>query len=127
MRYSMDIRTIKARLAISAIALAMIGVPLAASADTVQTEGRLNVLTSYRTLDALSWDVQTWPWKANHDHLGVESLLKGDLSYGPRDKNEFTFHYPDHIPDFAVTGSLAESWEVSPEKITFHLRDGVTW
>jgi len=115
------------RLAAGVLAALVTAAPTLAAAQKPQTGGHVNVITNYRTLDALTWDTQRWPWKANHDHLGVESLLKGDLSFGPRDRNEFTFHYPDHIPEFATTGSLAERWEETPERLIFHLRRDVQW
>src|SRR5690606_3393137 len=99
----------------------------AALAQEPQTNAHVNIITTYRTLDALTWDVQRWPWKANHDHLGIESLQRGNLSYGPRDRNEFSFNYPDHIPEFATEGALAERWEEYPDRLVFHLRKGVEW
>ncbi len=92
-----------------------------------QTGGHLNVITGFRTLNALTWDVQRWPWKANHDHLGAESLLKGDLSRGLRGTREFSFNFPDHIPEEVTIGSLAERWEETPQRLTFYLRKGVEW
>src|SRR5690606_18731380 len=79
--------------------------------------------------DATTWDLQNWTWKGNHDNLQLESLLRGDLQYGPRGKNENSFVEQAYIPYNQLEGSLAESWEVKedPMRVIFHLRKGVQW
>ncbi|WP_157933880.1 ABC transporter substrate-binding protein [Alloalcanivorax mobilis] len=111
---------------LSAMAAALAGPALA---ETPQTDGTVNVSTVYRTLDATTWDLQRWTWKGNHDNLQMESLLRGDLSFGPRGKDVNDFIEMDYIPYDQLEGSLAESWEVKqdPMRVIFHLRKGVYW
>src|SRR5690625_2506716 len=109
-----------------AVAAAFAAGPMAASAE-INTDSKINIITNYRTLDALSWDTQNWPWKINHDQLGLETLMRGDLSYGPRGSGEFSFNYPDHLPEQFLEGGLAESWEQHPDRLVFNLREGVEW
>jgi len=49
--------------------------------------------------------------------------------YGPRGTNEWPFevHELHRTPEEFWRGALAETWEVSPERLTFHIRSGVTW
>src|SRR5690606_153041 len=84
--------------AIAVLAGALVGTA-AADKERPNTQGHLHVLTTYRTLDAVSWDARRWPWKANHDLLGMEPLVRGDLSRGPRGTNESEFALDDHIPE----------------------------
>ena len=100
-----------------------------AAAQDVQLGGTINVSTIYRTLDPLSWDTERWSWKANHDHLQLESLLRGDLNRGPRGTNDWAFTAADYLPFDILQGSLAESFEVlqNPLRIEFKLRKGVYW
>jgi peptide/nickel transport system substrate-binding protein len=54
------------------------------------------------------------------------TLLIGDIEkYGPRGSNASPFEAFSVIPEQFVGGSMAESWEVSPERIIFHIRPGV--
>ena len=101
----------------------------AATAETPRTDGTVNVSTMFRTLDATTWDLQRWTWKGNHDNLQMESLLRGDLQYGPRGSDENSFVEQAYIPYDQLEGSLAESWEVKedPRRVVFHLREGVYW
>lgn len=56
----------------------------------------------------------------------VESLAVGNWAKGPGGSNEFAFQ-GYYIPSPMLTGDLAESWEVSPDGLTYtvHLRKGV--
>lgn len=55
-----------------------------------------------------------------------EHLVKGDIEkYGPRGTNEFAFQSYMETPYAFMSGQLAESWDVSPQKLVFHLRRGV--
>ncbi|WP_339800548.1 ABC transporter substrate-binding protein [uncultured Marinobacter sp.] len=109
-----------------------LGVAMAAGslqAEEVQTGGELNVVTVYRTLDAVTWDPATWNWKNSHDGLFFDHLLRGNLEYGPRGQNVNNFTHQAFIPYEQLEGDLAESWEVKedPLQIIFHLRDDVYW
>lgn len=97
--------------------------------EAPQLGGTVNISTMYRTLDATTWDMQRWTWKGNHDNLQVESLLRGDLAYGPRGSKENDFVEQAFIPYEQLEGSLAERWEVKedPMRVVFHLRKGVYW
>ncbi|MGB1407093.1 ABC transporter substrate-binding protein, partial [Alloalcanivorax venustensis] len=123
----MNLRT--PRIALSLAATAALAWAGPAAAETPQTDGTVNVSTVYRTLDATTWDLQRWTWKGNHDNLQMESLLRGDLQYGPRGSNENSFVEQAYIPYGQLEGSLAESWEVKedPMRVVFHLREGVYW
>ncbi|HEX5678777.1 MAG TPA: ABC transporter substrate-binding protein [Alcanivorax sp.] len=123
----MNLRT--PRIALSLAATAALAWAGPAVAETPQTDGTVNVSTVYRTLDATTWDLQRWTWKGNHDNLQMESLLRGDLQYGPRGKDVNDFVEQAYIPYGQLEGSLAESWEVKedPMRVVFHLRKGVYW
>lgn len=110
-----------------AVASLMAAAPLAA--EQIQTGGELNVVTVYRTLDAVTWDSQTWNWKNSHDGLFLDHLLRGNLEYGPRGRNVNNFTNQAFIPYEQLEGDLAESWEVheDPLRIVFNLRKGVYW
>ncbi|MFW5823999.1 MAG: ABC transporter substrate-binding protein [Marinobacter sp.] len=101
--------------------------PLAA--EEVQLGGELNVVTMYRTLDAVTWDSQNWNWKNSHDGLFLDHLLRGDLDYGPRGQDVNDFTSQAFIPYEQLEGDLAERWEIKedPLRIVFHLRDDVYW
>jgi len=58
----------------------------------------------------------------------VDYLLMGDFEkYGPRGTGEFDFSTTSiqDVPERFRKGALAESWEVTPNRIVFHLRHGV--
>ena len=48
-------------------------------------------------------------------------------TYGPRGTGESPFTMSGYIPDKFLTGQLLESWEVTPTKITWHVRPGIYW
>ena len=123
----MNLRT--PRIALSLAASAALAWAGPTAAETPQTDGTVNVSTVYRTLDATTWDLQRWTWKGNHDNLQMESLLRGDLQYGPRGSDENSFVEQAYIPYGQLEGSLAESWEVKedPMRVVFNLRKGVYW
>ena len=45
------------------------------------------------------------------------------------DRNEWDFPLAGYLPLEFVKGQLAESWDVSPDSLTytFHIRKGVNW
>ena len=77
--------------------------------------------------DPSSWD--TWShWDTNlYRDPFSEYLMVGDLEKGPRGTNEFSFPVVGYIPDEFLTGWLAESWEVTPDRIVFQIRKGIMW
>ncbi len=60
--------------------------------------------------------------------LCLEGLGVGDVTKGPGGTNEYPFLTPQP-PLRYTTGSLAESWEISPDGLTFTipLRKGIRW
>jgi peptide/nickel transport system substrate-binding protein len=60
----------------------------------------------------------------------LDFLLMCDFEkYGPRGTNEYDFScdFFPIVPSKFWTGALAESWEIHPDKVIFHLRKGVVW
>ncbi len=56
----------------------------------------------------------------------LECLMMGDIDkYGPRGTNQYDFKVANLCPELYLGGQLAESWEITPTKHTFHMRVGV--
>ena len=56
----------------------------------------------------------------------LEHPIMGDVEkYGPRGTGEFDFSISQVMPLEFCRGGLAESWEVSSDKVVFHVRPGV--
>ncbi|HEX5515912.1 MAG TPA: ABC transporter substrate-binding protein, partial [Gammaproteobacteria bacterium] len=127
----MKIRFRRRRLLQSVATAALLGTAssVALAQQEPQLGGTLNVVTMYRTLDAVTWDFMHWPWKQNHDGLQLSTLIAGDLSKGPGGSNENTFVASDYIPEAHYRGELAESWELKqdPLRLEFKLRKNVFW
>ncbi len=68
---------------------------------------------------ALAWlpYIQEMPISGNVEKYGPK----------PRGNGEWTFQYYFNIPPKYLGGDLAESWEVSFDKIVFHVRKGIMW
>ena len=100
-----------------------------ASAEEPQTGGTVNVISYYRTINALTWDYQKWIWKENHDGLHLDQLFAGDLQKGPRGTNENDFVAQAYIPPEHLRGEIANSFELKtdPLQLIFKLRPGVFW
>ena len=118
--------------------LAVIALVLCTSAAAQDREiappqygGTLNIATVYATLSALSWDTADWAWKQNHDSGSVrEQLMAGDLDKSVRKGGIYPFTTEAYLPDDALRGELAESWEWEKDtdgsfRMVFHLRQGV--
>ena len=75
------------------------------------------------------------PWIMDNNWPGLlyltpvlEGPLVGDfLKRGPRGTGEFTFQMGNYVPAEFLAGQLLESWEVSTEKLVWHVRPGIYW
>jgi len=57
-----------------------------------------------------------------------ESPLSGDfVKYGPRGTDEFGWHLRGYNPRKFMKGQLLESWDISEEKVVWHVRPGIYW
>ena len=92
-----------------------------------QYGGDLNVGSVYVSLSPLSWDPADWSWKLNHDTGSVrEQLLAADLDLSVSKGGDRTFRAEAYIPEEALRGELAESWEWEDDlTLVMHLRRGV--
>lgn len=58
----------------------------------------------------------------------LERLVEADfVQYGPRGSGEYTGFTSDNVPEQYSRGALAESWEVTADRMVFNIRPGVTW
>ena len=68
-----------------------------------------------------------WP-TTMYTSFVLDYLLCGDIDkFGPRGSNEFAFTSPLSVPEEFTKGGVIEDWEVTPNKIIFHIRPGVMW
>ena len=109
------------------ITLAMALCALAHADEEPQYGGSLNIATVNVTLSALSWDPADWTWKSNHDAGAMrEQLLVADLDKSVRKGGKFPFRAEAFLPEEALRGELAESWEwEDPLTLVVKLRRGV--
>jgi ABC-type transport system substrate-binding protein len=57
-----------------------------------------------------------------------ERPLTGDfVKYGPRGTGEFSFQLWAYLPEKYIKGQWLESWEVTLEKLVWHIRPGIMW
>jgi len=73
--------------------------------------------------------VDDWPSIAYTGPV-IEHLLMGDFeTYGPRGTGEYSFGFGGWSRDVCTRGSIAESWEITPDrdKLIFHIRPGIMW
>ena len=74
-------------------------------------------------------DVTTDPFLTGHLPAHLIGSVNERLAWGDWgiDRDEFDFR-TTYLPDFAITGQLAESWD-TPDPLTyiFHVRQGVHW
>jgi peptide/nickel transport system substrate-binding protein len=118
-------RNILKSLSFSIILLCWLFIPYV-WAQTPQYGGTLKLLGG----DPRSFDNADWSYQHSADTgFFMEHLLVGDLQKGPRGSNIFNFLPASWIPDNALRGELAESWEVKKDqlKVVFHLRKGIQW
>ena len=58
----------------------------------------------------------------------MQRLVEADfVQYGPRGTGEFTNFTSDNISPQYSRGALAESWEVTADRMVFQIRDGIMW
>ena len=78
---------------------------------------------------ALTADIMESWWPTGQFLAPVmEDFIRGDVEkYGPRGTNEYPFSIDKMIPLEYNTGALAESWEVTADKIVLNIRKGVKW
>ena len=96
-----------------------------------QYGGTLTWLTIRAGDEPKSWDTvhmtNYWPQEAWQTPYCTR-LIVGDVeTYGPRGTGEFAFNVHAWTPEEVVMGDLAESWEITADKFTFHLREGAMW
>jgi len=101
--------------------------PTTAVATGPRYGGTFTVLATYGTTP-YAWDPADCDWYQSYLCGPVyENLMMGDVYKGPRGTNGFGFNHPEWIPDEFLTGMLAESWELTGNKIIWHIRQGVMW
>ncbi len=60
--------------------------------------------------------------------LLLQKPVVGDMEkYGPAGTNQYSFQLLGAIPDKYQKGLLLESWEISFEKLVWHVRPGIHW
>ena len=75
--------------------------------------------------DMTGWDPM-YDWSAMvATEPYIETLMTGDINRGPRGTNEYPFLKLEVTPEEYVTGELAESWEVTADRIIFRLKPGI--
>lgn len=68
-----------------------------------------------------------WP-TTMYTSFVLDYLLTGDIDkYGPRGSNEFAFTSPLSVPEEYTKAGVIEDWEITSNKIIFHVRPGVQW
>ncbi len=94
-----------------------------------QHGGTLMVFSDYLDADPPSPDIQDGYFDQLFFLAPIqERPLIGDfLKYGPRGTGEFMFQLRGYTPEEYMKGNLLESYEVSPEKLVFHVRPGIYW
>jgi peptide/nickel transport system substrate-binding protein len=100
-----------------------------ARAQAPQYGGNLEIGTVSVTISALSWDPGDYAWKTNHDNLHYETLFAGDLGKSVRRGGKYNFKPDAWLPEDALRGELAESWEwkQNPLRVEIKLRKGIMW
>ena len=58
--------------------------------------------------------------------IGEKPWTGGVEEFGPRGTNEYPFD-GEFPPNKYYVGRMVESWEQTPDRLTFHLREGVMW
>lgn len=103
--------------------------PAAADPGMPRYGGTLTVASELSTVSIAAWDPGDWHWKVNHDALYLDHLFVGDLGKSTAGGAAFDLGSGAWLPDGALKGELAESWEVIevPLSIVVRLRKGIMW
>lgn len=92
--------------------------------------GTLTVGTYFINNEIRSADLRTgdWPMDAYASPF-LERLVIGDIDgAGPRGKNLTPFDYGGGgVGESVITGQIADSWQVTPDKLIYHIRKGIMW
>jgi len=92
--------------------------------------GTLTIGTVRIDNELRSADLRTGDWAMDtYCSPFLERLVIGDVDgAGPRGKNLSPFDYGGGgIGESVITGEIADSWEVTPTKLIYHIRDGIMW
>lgn len=92
--------------------------------------GTLTIGTSRINNEIRSADLRTGDWPMDtYASPFLERLVIGDIDgAGPRGANLSPFDYGGGgIGESVITGQIAESWEVLPDKLVYNIRDGIMW
>jgi peptide/nickel transport system substrate-binding protein len=101
----------------------------AAAAEGEPQYGGTLTFVNRQSETALTADIMESWWPTGQFLAPVlEDFIRGDVEkYGPGGTNEYPFNIDKMIPLEYNTGALAESWEVTADKIVLHIRKGVQW
>lgn len=100
----------------------------AMSTEGPQYGGTLTIYGSAQNEDPSSPDIADGNWPPRYLMYIEEHLLEGDfVQYGPRGTGEYPFTAIAYIPSKFLKGNMIESWDITPEKTTWHVREGVEW
>jgi peptide/nickel transport system substrate-binding protein len=92
-----------------------------------QYGGKITQILHVRAIPGADLCVLKWP-TAMYTSPVLEFLLRGDFEkYGPRGTGEFQFSMERNIPEKYLTGAIAESWNVTADRLTFPIRPGIRW
>ena len=129
----------KQRIVVLAIALVVLSLPLFAAgqgdADVETTSGSTEpqyggtLTLGYAFGDPPTADVTEGKWPTTKfSSFVLDYLLCADLDkFGPRGSGEFEFTSPLSVPEEYTRGGIIEDWEITGNKIVFHVRPGVQW
>lgn len=92
-----------------------------------QYGGTLTIARGFGEAPTADMAQSMWP-TVYYTNPVIDFLIIGDFEkYDARGTNEFPFWVLYTTPEEYCRGLLAESWEVTADKIVFHIRPGVFW
>lgn len=123
----------KTRLFIVLLALVLLGgtafAATAAAAEVPKYGGRITMLGHASAAAPDSPDLADGMYTHLYWLAAIqETPVVGDFEkFGPRGTNQYAFQSRGYIPAPYIRGNLVEKWEVTTEKITWHVRKGIMW